>query len=180
MAVKVALPKMLSNSSLGFLIKLNSISNNQTHMDSIIISNHNATRCLYFTGELNLLNLLYLSFLFCLNLDESGDSSVVAVAITGLQVDIGGGASTPRTGSLNGLELGRLGALSVKVALAGDMARGGSDDATEVGVRGGEAGGLVGKLSGASDVRGLERVVIVVDSGLADHIWWPVSGTTCS
>lgn len=167
MVVKVGLLKMLSNNSLGFLIKLNSISNTQMHTDSIIISNHNATVSKVF------------SFL---NLEESRDSSVVAVAVTRLQVDIGGGASTPRTGGLNGLELGGLGALSVKVALAGDMARGVGDDATEVGVRGGEAGGLVGKLSGASDVRGLERVVIVVDSGLADHKWWPVSGsvTACS
>jgi hypothetical protein len=47
---------------------------------------------------------------------------VVTVAVPGLHVDIGGGASTPLAGGLHGLELGGLGTLRVEVALAGDLA----------------------------------------------------------
>lgn len=95
---------------------------------------------------------------------------MVAVAVSGLQINIGGGSSARLAGSLEGLELGGLSALRVEKPFACNMAGGGGDDATEVGVRGGEASGLVGKVRGASDVVGLKRVIII-DSGLAEHRW---------
>lgn len=101
---------------------------------------------------------------------------MVTVAVPGLHVDIGGGASTPLAGGLHGLELGGLGTLRVEVALAGDLALWGGDQAPEVEMRRCEASGLVGQFHGALDVCGLERVVTVaaVDSGLAEY-WWPVT-----
>ena len=95
------------------------------------------------------------------------------MAVPGLHVDICGGASAPLSGGLYGLELGGLGALRVEVALAGDLAFGGGDQAPEVGVRRSEASGLVGQLRRALDVSSLERVVSIaaVDSGLADNRW---------
>lgn len=52
--------------------------------------------------------------------------------------------------------------MRVEVTFAGDIAGGGGDDAAEVGMRGSEAGGFVGDESGASDIAGVERVVVSV------------------
>lgn len=106
------------------------------------------------------------------NLDQSRDSRVVTVAVPGLHVEICGGESAARAGGLHGHDLGGLGALRVEVTFTGYLALGGGDYAPKVGVRRGEASGLIGQLCGTSDVRGLERVIsVVVDSGLAEYRW---------
>lgn len=105
------------------------------------------------------------------NLDQSRHSGVVAMAVPWLHVEICSGAHAPHASGLNSLDLGRLGTLRIEEALAGYIALGGGDHAPEVGMRGGEASGLIGQLHRTLDVRGLERMVSVgvVDSGLADN-----------
>lgn len=83
---------------------------------------------------------------------------MVAVAVAGLHVEVRGGAAGVLGGGGDSLDFRRGGALRVEVALAGDGAGGGDDDAAEVGVGGSEAGGFVGEVDGASDVSGVERV----------------------
>lgn len=59
---------------------------------------------------------------------------MVTVAVAGLHVEVRGGAAAEFAGGLDGLDLRGGGALGVEVALAGDFAGGGDDDAAEVGV----------------------------------------------
>lgn len=52
--------------------------------------------------------------------------------------------------------------MRVEVTFTGDIAGGGGDDAAEVGMRRSETGGFVSDESGASDIPGVERVVVRV------------------
>lgn len=83
---------------------------------------------------------------------------MIAMAVTRFHVEVSGGASAAQAGGLDREDLGGLGALGVEEALASDGAGGSGDDATKVGVRGGEAGGEVGELGGASDETGILHV----------------------
>lgn len=80
---------------------------------------------------------------------------MVAVAITGLHIEISSGAETAISGSFNSEHLSRFSALGIEEALAGDSAGRRGDEAAEIRVGGSEAGGHVSELSGSADVSGM-------------------------
>lgn len=78
------------------------------------------------------------------------------MAVAGLHIEISRGAGTAVTGGFDSEDLSRLGALGVEEALAGNSARRGGDDAAEIGMGRGAAGGRVGEVGGAADEGGME------------------------
>lgn len=80
------------------------------------------------------------------------------MAVSGFHIEISSGAKTAVTGSFNREDLSRLGALCIEEALAGNSARRGSDDTSEIGMGRGEASGHVGEVGGATDESGMEGV----------------------
>lgn len=78
------------------------------------------------------------------------------MAVSGFHIEISSGAETAATCSFNREDLSRLGALCIEEALAGNSARRGGDDAAEIGMGRGEAGGHVSEVGGATDESGME------------------------
>ncbi|KAL5997424.1 hypothetical protein ACLOJK_008354 [Asimina triloba] len=83
------------------------------------------------------------------------------MAIAGLQVKKCRGALAEVSGSLNGLQLGRLGPLSIEKSLAHHILSPGND-AAEIGVGRREAGGLVSQFRCAPYMYGVEAVMVMV------------------
>lgn len=112
-------------------------------------------------------------FLIEQNLKEGRDSGAVAGAVTGLHVEVGGGALAEVAGNLHSLDLGGFRALRVEVALSCNVSCRRHDDAPEVGVGRCEPRRLVSDVGGASDVQCVHPMAIAaaaVGLAVADNV----------